>query len=201
MIITCPQCAKKFHLKEKALPQEPFKVRCSSCSLTWRVSPPPTERQSQMETELAPDQGEKYREESPHAPNEFLKQLRDDSIPEEDDSFSRFTPFPPRLEEEPIKKQSFAERIKIDWIVLGLGIIIFLFVFLLDNFYQGSFFSNLTRKDNYSVDRKNAELQERKEETTLPQYPPKPRKETPSSPFTSSIDSFSPFSSDKPKGY
>lgn len=210
MIISCPQCTKKFHLDDQLIPDEGFKVRCSNCSLTWRVSQPTppsqsTEDSHPHESELENDdhgKGEDFSQENDaKTSNEFLTKLKENH-PHEDNIPSSLPPFPPRMEEEKEEEKSFAQKTKLDWIVLALGILIFAFVFLLDNFYQTSFFSNLTRRDSYSYERKDEEAHERDNESDLPEYKTRMKRDTPQSATVNEKDSDirSPLFSDRIRG-
>jgi predicted Zn finger-like uncharacterized protein len=169
MIITCPQCAKKFNFKGEHIPAQGFKVRCSNCTHVWTIIVPSPSPEKKVE--IQPDSIEKRLEpEPPPPPSKSLKEddtgLRQPS--ENGPTFSQF------IDDSPTEQKSFGQKLKLDWIVLFLGILIFLFIFMLDNFYQGSFFSNLTRDDHsYSVERRQAEKAERAEERDLPEYRPK----------------------------
>lgn len=41
MVVTCPQCSKRYMLDEALIPQEGRQVRCLACSHVWRKIPDP----------------------------------------------------------------------------------------------------------------------------------------------------------------
>ena len=43
MVVTCPQCSKRYMLDEALLPQEGRQVRCSACYHVWRQIPDPVQ--------------------------------------------------------------------------------------------------------------------------------------------------------------
>lgn len=121
MIVTCQKCTKKYQLTEDKIPEDGLQVRCANCGFTWLV------KNSSPETPS----------EQPFSPETF-----EDSSHETTSTLATIESPQPGISSEvsstsPLAKPpSFLQRIKFDWIVLGLGVSTLVLILLLDYLYN-----------------------------------------------------------------
>jgi predicted Zn finger-like uncharacterized protein len=175
MIVSCQECTKKYQLAEDKIPEEGLQVRCANCGFTWLVQKPSSkapEAQPVSPEPILPENFEKPVEVAPSSTTVTPKQVTD-----------IFEAPPAQL----IANSSFLQRIKFDWIVLGLGVATLVIIVFLDYFYNPTLFNSLTNQLNYPSS-STQEALEKLNEPDTPAYQAKNVPYRPDEPGVSKYD-------------